>query len=620
MDRTVCGELLVCDSDSRCHRPGSGLTRIPHRNRIERTASKRWRGSIRRLIAATVYNLSCFTHGCSTGWVSGVLGNEALTGGAWLAALPCLVALPAAPMFAVLADSKGRKAGAFVICISFIISWSLAAWFGGRGVWVARVAAGAGGAGALALAPLYCAEIAPRTRGLAAMPALACSCGILFAYAAGGVLSAHALSLSMAGPPAILLFSLIWLPETPSFLISIGKIQEAAKIMCWFDGSDFREDLTDVIEQQEVKIRISEGYGRKELLRRQDSDTFRPMLKRSSGLESNSDKEKDDQSVCKELFRRSSSRRALLSCVVVVSAAAGSGAVAVNSFAAAVVRHSTHRVPVLNDTAYNFTIYNGTVPRALFESSEAGSVLCGTALVLGAAVATVTVDKVGRKTLLLLSCSGIAFGLTVLGIYCDPQLRMHSRYLHRVWPLRKSTYKEKVIRDKSDIPSNYTLYTSTVPLLNDSTKPWYRISAEDHNVTESDMSVKYEEAGDKEEVTIWLPVVLLSMVLFLYNIGLGSIPYVLISELFSVHVRSLASSFLIAWMWISNFLVLRYFGTIAISLGLHATYYICASITLLGAGYIYLVIPETKGKSRTQITEALQGPWLLFKRKRKNQR
>lgn len=38
-----------------------------------------------------------------------------------------------------------------------------------------------------------------------------------------------------------------------------------------------------------------------------------------------------------------------------------------------------------------------TVPRTLFGTSEAGSMLCGTALVLGAAVATVTVDKFGRK-------------------------------------------------------------------------------------------------------------------------------------------------------------------------------------------------------------------------------
>ncbi|XP_045455965.1 facilitated trehalose transporter Tret1-like [Melitaea cinxia] len=582
------------------------------RNRIERTASKRWRGSVRRVVAATVYNLSCFTHGCSTGWVSGVLGNEALTGGAWLAALPCLVALPAAPMFAVLADTRGRRAGALCICLSFIISWSLAAWCGARGVWAARVAAGAGGAGALALAPLYCAEIAPRTRGLAAMPALACSCGILFAYSAGGMLSAHALSLSMAVPPAILLLSLIWLPETPSFLISVGKIQEAAKIMCWFDGSDFREDLTDVIEQQEVRIRISEGYGRKEMMRRQDSDTFQPMLKRSSGLESNSDRERAEKSACRELFLHRGTRRALFSCFVVLCAAAGSGAGAVNSFAAAVLRHSTHSVPVLNITAYNFTIYNGSVPRALFDSSEAGSMLCGTALVLGAAVATVTVDRVGRKTLLLWSCTGIVLGLTVLGVYCDPHLRIHSWHLHRLWPLRRFNYKER----KMEIQENYTTYNNTfAPLLNDTGKSWFKVSIEEQNYTSDAF-----EQREKEEITIWLPVVILSLVLFLYNVGLGSVPYVLISELFAVNVRSLASSFLIAWMWFSNFLLLRYFGTIAISLGLHATYYICACITLMGAGYIYFTIPETKGKSQNQITEALEGPWILFKKKRKNER
>lgn len=57
--------------------------------------------------------------------------------------------------------------------------------------------------------------------------------------------------------------------------------------------------------------------------------------------------------------RHRRSRRALFSCLIVLSAAAGSGAGAVNSFAAAVLRHSTHTVPHLNVTVYNFTMYNG---------------------------------------------------------------------------------------------------------------------------------------------------------------------------------------------------------------------------------------------------------------------
>lgn len=57
--------------------------------------------------------------------------------------------------------------------------------------------------------------------------------------------------------------------------------------------------------------------------------------------------------------RHRRSRRALFSCIMIICAAAGSGAGAVNSFAAAVLRHSAHTVPHLNLTAYNFTIYNG---------------------------------------------------------------------------------------------------------------------------------------------------------------------------------------------------------------------------------------------------------------------
>ncbi|XP_059061306.1 solute carrier family 2, facilitated glucose transporter member 8-like, partial [Achroia grisella] len=591
--------------------------------RIEKSASKRWRGSVRRILSACIYNLSCFTHGCSTGWVSGVLGTEALTGGAWLAALPCLVALPAAPFFAVLADAKGRKAGAFCISLSFIISWSLAAWCGPRGVWAARVAAGAGGAGALALAPLYCAEIAPRTRGLAAMPALACSCGILFAYAAGGMLSAHALSLSMGVPPLVLLVSLLWLQETPSFLISVGKIQDAAKVICWFDGSDFQEDLTDVIEQQEVRIRTSECYGRREAMRRQDSDILQPMLKRSSGLDSNSEK-KADPSPCRELFRKRRARRALFSCFVLLCAAAGSGAGAVNSFAAAVLRHSAHSVPHLNVTAYNYTMYNGTVMTApFFETSAAGSVVCGVALVLGAAVATATVDKLGRKMLLLWSCSGITCCLAILGAYCDPRLRMFSWYSHRLWPYKRihKGIQENVL-NISQVMINLTYHDNVTDgvMKNQShdIKPW-RLYEYDSNLTATSWALKLN-GTETSETTLWAPAMLLSFMLFLYNIGLGSVPYVLISELFSINVRSLASSLLISWMWLSNFLLLRYYGTVAVSLGLHGTYYISASITLLGSLYTFFVIPETRGRSQEQIDQYLDGPLIVLKKKRKNQR
>ncbi|KAI8432923.1 hypothetical protein MSG28_013831 [Choristoneura fumiferana] len=384
----------------------------------------------------------------STGWVSGVLGSEALAGGAWLAALPCLVALPAAPFFAVLADSRGRKTGALCICLSFILSWSLAAWCGARGIWAARVAAGVGAAGAFALAPLY--------------------------------------------------------------------------VICWLDGSDFREDLTDAIEQQEVMIRTEPS--------RRDSDALTPMLMRSR-------------------IRHRRSRRALISCCLLLTAAAGSGAGAVNSFGIAVLT------------------------------------LC----------------------------------LTILGIYCDPRLNMYSWYTHQLWPYKKSiTNREKNNDNLTSINMiSETLMYSNLNDTDENSKPFYRVTEKNNSIDEGYVQVVQNATEEVKDKSIWPTVILLSMLVFLYNIGLGSVPYVLISELFSPRIRTLASSLLISWMWLSSFFTLRYFGTLATAIGLHGTFYFGASITFLISWYIYLIIPETRGKNQKQIDELLDGPLFVHVKKRR---
>ncbi|KAG7301018.1 hypothetical protein JYU34_015391 [Plutella xylostella] len=436
----------------------------------------------------------------------------------------------------------------------------------------------------------------------------------------------------MAAPPAALLLALLWLPETPSFLISIGRVQDAAKVMCWFEGSDFREDLTDVIEQQEVRIRTSESYGSQKRagLCRMDSETFQPMLKRSSGLESNSEK-KTEPSACRELFHNQHSRRALLSCCVLLAVSAGSGAGAVTSYAASVLQHSAHASAApLNHTTSNATVYNGTATRGLFNTSEAASILCGTALVLGAAVAIVTVDKVGRKMLLIWSCSGIACCLALLGAYCDPRLRMFSwSHTNQLWlsrhkPIEHTNAETPKPINVANSPMNMVIPVDKESVFN-GTKDWHQISIENITKGELKTSISKVEANSTtydpvEQDTIWPPLILLSTVLFLFNIGLGSVPFVLISELFAANVRSLASSFLISWMWLSCFLLLRYFGALAISLGLHNTYYICATSTFLGSLYIFLCLPETRGKTEKQVEEALKGPLLVGLRRRRKSR
>ncbi|KAL4717578.1 hypothetical protein ACJJTC_000727 [Scirpophaga incertulas] len=545
---------------------------------------------MRRITAACIYNLSCFCHGCSTGWVSGVFGQDALTGGSWLAALPCLVALPAAPIFAVLADARGRKVGSIFVSICFIACWTLAAWGGQRGIWASRVAAGVGGAGALTLAPIYCTEIAPETRGLAALPSFAISCGILFSFLAGGMMSARSLSLIMLIAPVVLLIANIWLPETPSYLISVGKMQDAAKIICWFDGSNFREDVTDVIEQQEVRIRTSECYTRRDTHRR-DSDTFQPMLQRNNGVEANTAK-KTQRDAYKELLCGKRGIRAISSFAMLAAASVSSGSGVVGSFAVAVLRYSARPLPHLNITVYNSYINDGTNARSIDEASvtaEVGAIVCAVALFIGGAVAVLTVDRIGRKILIFSSCSGIAFLLAVLGAYCDPSLRAMN------W----NPTGVKHVKTATDIRIEKLFENITLTL--------------SRNETSMERFNMFKDDAGMDDGTLRAPIVLLSIVMFLYNIGLGSVPYVLISEMFSVNVRGLAASVAAAWWWLAHFVVLRYVGTVASAMGMHTIYYIGSALSVVAALYTLLLLPETKGKSREQIDEVLDGPLVVLK-------
>lgn len=108
---------------------------------------------------------------------------------------------------------------------------------------------------------------------------------------------------------------------------------------------------------------------------------------------------------------------------------------------------------------------------------------------------------------------------------------MHSWYLHRLFPVRRFNYKER----KIEIQENYTTYNNTFgTFLNDSGKSWFKVEEQNYT-SDAEWSIKFEQR-EKEDIAIWLPVIMLSLVLFLYNVGLGSVPYVLISELFAVNV------------------------------------------------------------------------------------
>ncbi|KAJ2940910.1 hypothetical protein O0L34_g10171 [Tuta absoluta] len=89
-----------------------------------------------------------------------------------------------------------------------------------------------------------------------------------------------------------------------------------------------------------------------------------------------------------------------------------------------------------------------------------------------------------------------------------------------------------------------------------------------------------------------------------FNIGSGTVPYVLLAESFIPEVQGIASMLLIEWVWFLNFVIIAIFPFANKMFGIYGTFYIFAAVSVANAVIGFLWIPETKGLSNEQIQEA----------------
>ena len=71
---------------------------------------------------------------------------------------------------------------------------------------------------------------------LGSVPALFMALGILITYVVGAFIPWHHLSYFCAAFPVLLLFSMLLLPETPTWLITNDREERAKKALSWLRG------------------------------------------------------------------------------------------------------------------------------------------------------------------------------------------------------------------------------------------------------------------------------------------------------------------------------------------------------------------------------------------------
>ncbi|KAM5145476.1 solute carrier family 2, facilitated glucose transporter member 8 [Mantella aurantiaca] len=185
-----------------------------------------------------------------------------------------------------------------------------------------------------------------------------------------------------------------------------------------------------------------------------------------------------------------------------------------------------------------------------FKNSSLASVIVGLIQVVFTAVAALIMDKAGRKILLIISGTIMTVSAALFGVYF------------------------KITE-----------------------MPTHNASSVVH------VTAMAESSG---EHLAWLP--LASMALFIsgFAIGWGPIPWLVMSEIFPLRARGVASGVCVITNWGCAFLVTKEFQHMMDSLTSYGTFWLFAAFCALNVLFTVLCVPETKGKSLEQIESHFQ--------------
>ncbi|GLH04112.1 Glucose transporter type 3 [Gryllus bimaculatus] len=121
----------------------------------------------------------------------------------------------------------------------------------------------------------------------------------------------------------------------------------------------------------------------------------------------------------------------------------------------------------------------------------------------------------------------------------------------------------------------------------------------------------YFYLDDKEDFVAndisWLPLVSVCLFIVAFSLGYGPISWLLVSELFPANIKGRASSISCMVNWFIAFLVTKFFSNLEQAFKLGPTFWIFAAISAVGTVFVYIFVPETKGKSLVQIQKELGG-------------
>jgi SP family myo-inositol transporter-like MFS transporter 13 len=470
------------------------------------------------------------------GYDTGVISSTLVSIGSDLSARPLstldkslitsctsLFALIASPVTGVLADHWGRKRVILLADILFVLGALWQAFTGSVwGMVGGRSVVGLAVGSASLVVPLYISELSPSPfRGrLVTISALFITGGQVIAYVIGWLFSSRfhgwRWMVGLGAIPAALQFLMLqFLPETPRWLVQANQTELAKKVLVRVYGSE--EDMQELVSA--ILRRIEN-----EIYEEEDAAGVRSSLQGAKhGWRAKLARVNDHLT---QLVSVGGNRRALIIACMLQGFQQLCGFNSLMYFSATIFALVGFKSPTLTSLSIALTNFAFTL------------------------VAFKTIDRVGRRRILLVSVPVMVLGLALSAIafkYVDIPT-------HEVLAQRKGSVAS----------SNKT----------------------------------------------WPLLIVISMVIYVagYAIGLGNVPWQQ-SELFPLSVRSVGSGIATATNWGSNFLVGITFLPMMERLTPTGTFALYASICVLGWFATWNIYPELGGLSLENVGELLRDGW-----------
>ncbi|XP_012261234.2 facilitated trehalose transporter Tret1-2 homolog [Athalia rosae] len=133
----------------------------------------------------------------------------------------------------------------------------------------------------------------------------------------------------------------------------------------------------------------------------------------------------------------------------------------------------------------------------------------------------------------------------------------------------------------------------------------------------------YQMKGSTEAEVLsigWLPLFSLIMHTFFYSIGFAGVPWIMNGELFPPETKSVGCGVIAIVNMILSSVMIKIFPIMVGLVGMRIYFLILAGFMVVGAIFVFIFVPETKGKTLQRIQSILRGqnPYTYQRKARKN--